>query len=214
MAVRPKEVSQGQANASLATSRCKTHRVPSGSGLRQASFKAGPGNSNFDDKQWVTVDNSPTSSFYGRVYVRWTKFDAQGGQSSIWLSSCGGNGESNEVCEEFTRGHVVNQPVAGDLVRESFPTTAPDGTLYIAFTQFQGGFGSTRPHSGVWILKSTDGGDTFTQQQVVDIQQIPARPRVPSGREPRHRAAQRRWLRCARFVPPSVAGQPGRRRVR
>jgi hypothetical protein len=152
----------------------KTVKVPSGSGLRQASFKAGPGNSNFDDKQWVTVDNSPTSSFYGRVYVTWTKFDTQGGQSSIWLSSCGGHGENHEVCEEFTRGHVVNKPVAGGLVQESFPATAPDGTLYIAFTQFQGGFGSTRPHSGVWILKSTDGGDTFTQQQVVAIQQIPS----------------------------------------
>lgn len=122
----------------------------------------------------MTVDNSPTSSFYGRVYVTWTKFGAQGGQSSIWLSSCGGNGAGNEVCEEFTRGHVVNKPVAGGLVQESFPTTAQDGTLYIAFTQFQGGFGSTRPHSGVWILKSTDGGDTFTQQQVVDIRQIPS----------------------------------------
>src|SRR5262245_271027 len=33
----------------------KTVKVPSGSGLRHASFKAGPGNSNFDDKQWVTV---------------------------------------------------------------------------------------------------------------------------------------------------------------
>jgi BNR/Asp-box repeat len=152
----------------------KTVKVPSGSGLRQASFKAGPGNSNFDDKQWVTVDNSPASPFYGRVYVTWTKFNAQGGQSSIWVSSCGGNGEGNEVCAEFTRGHVVNKPVPGGLVQESSPATAPDGTLYIAFIQFQGGFGSTRPHSGVWILKSTDGGDTFTQQQVVDIRQIPS----------------------------------------
>lgn len=152
----------------------KTIRVPSGSGLRRARFEAGPGQSNFDDKQWMAADNNPASEFYGRVYITWTKFAAQGGQSSIWLSSCGGNGPGNEVCEEFTRGHVINKPVKGGLVQESFPAVAPNGDVYVAFLQFQGGFGSTRPHIGIWIMKSTDGGETFTQRQVADIQQIPS----------------------------------------
>ncbi|HEX6013699.1 MAG TPA: sialidase family protein, partial [Geminicoccaceae bacterium] len=57
---------------------------------------------------------------------------------------------------------------------------APDGTLYIAFLQFQGGFGSTLPHAGVWIAKSTDGGESFVQQKVADIRQIPS-PIPPRG---------------------------------
>jgi len=131
----------------------KTVKVPSGSGLRKTPFEVGPGIfSNFDDKQWMTVDNSLTSPFSGRVYVTWTKFEAQGGQSSIWVSHCGGNGAGNEECQDFTRGHVLNTPVAGGLVQESVPAAGPDGTLYIAFLQFQGGFGSTLPHSGIWIL--------------------------------------------------------------
>jgi hypothetical protein len=69
---------------------------------------------------------------------------------------------------------VLNKPVAGGLVQESFPATGPDGRLYVAFLQFQGGFGSTRPHSGIWIAKSIDGGETFTQQKVADIRQIPS----------------------------------------
>jgi hypothetical protein len=157
----------------------KTVKVPSGSGLRQAPFEVGPGIvSNFDDKQWMTVDNTATSPFFGRLYVTWTKFGAQGGRSSIWLSSCGGDPSSSDpeddVCEDFTRGKVINHPVPGGLVQESFPATGPDGELYVAFLQFQGGFGSTLPHSGVWILKSTDGGETFTQQQVTEIRQIPS----------------------------------------
>jgi hypothetical protein len=152
----------------------KTVKVPSGSGLRKAPFEVGPGNSNFDDKQWMTVDNSEGSPFFGRVYITWTKFGGQGGQSSVWISHCGGNGSGQEVCDAFTEGKVINKPVAGGLVQESFPATGPDGTLYVGFLQFQGGFGSTRPHSGVWILKSTDGGETFIQQQVAEIRQIPS----------------------------------------
>jgi hypothetical protein len=158
----------------------KTVKIPGGSGLNKAPFEVGPGSSNFDDKEWMTVDNSLTSPFYGRVYVTWTKFSAQGGNSSVWISSCGGNGPGKEECEEFTRGKVLNKPVAGGLVQESFPATAPDGTLYVAFLQFQGGFGSSLPHAGVWVAKSTDGGKTFSQTKVVDIRQIPS-PIPPAG---------------------------------
>jgi hypothetical protein len=159
----------------------KTESVPSGSGLSPDRFLVGPGFSNFDDKQWMTADNSPSSPFYGRVYVTWTKFGAQGGQSSINLSHCGGD-DPGEACDgsSWSRGRIVNRPVPGGLVQESFPATAPDGTLYVAFLQFQGGFGSTRPHSGIWVAKSTDGGETFTQRRVAEIRQIPA-PIPPQG---------------------------------
>ena len=160
----------------------KTVKVPSGSGLSAEQFDPGPGQSNFDDKQWMAADRSSASRFFGRVYVTWTKFGAQGGQSSIYISHCGGDGAGARVCDgsDWSRGHVINTPVAGGLVQESFPATAPDGTLYVAFLQFQGGFGSTLPHAGVWVLKSTDGGETFTQRQVASIAQIPS-PIPPQG---------------------------------
>jgi hypothetical protein len=160
----------------------KTVKVPSGSGLSAEQFDPGPGQSNFDDKQWMAADRSSSSPFYGRVYVTWTKFGAQGGQSSIYLSHCGGDGAGARACDgsDWSRGHVINTPVAGGLVQESFPATAPDGTLYVAFLQFQGGFGTDLPHAGVWVLKSTDGGETFTQRQVASIAQIPS-PIPPQG---------------------------------
>ncbi len=159
----------------------QTVKVPSGSGLRPDTFLAGPGIvSNFDDKEWMAVDRSPESPHWGRVYVTWTKFSTQGGFSSIWISHCGGD-SSGQACadDEFSRGHVLNKPVAGGLVQESFPTVAPNGDVYVAFLQFQGGFGATLPHSGIWVAKSTDGGETFTQQKVADIRQIPSP--IPPG---------------------------------
>jgi hypothetical protein len=160
----------------------KTVAVPSGSGLSPDKFKVGPGFSNFDDKQWMTADNRSSSEFFGRIYVTWTKFGSQGGQSTINISHCGGDGPGQEECdgEDWSRGKVVNRPVAGGLVQESFPATAPNGDLYVAFLQFQGGFGSERPHAGVWVAKSEDGGETFTQQKVADIRQIPS-PIPPAG---------------------------------
>ena len=76
----------------------KTEAVPSGSGRSADKFLVGPGFSNFDDKQWMTADNSESSPFYGRIYVTWTKFGAQGGQSSINLSHCGGD-DAGEPCD-------------------------------------------------------------------------------------------------------------------
>jgi hypothetical protein len=160
----------------------KTEKIASGSGNSPDERQSGPGSSRFDDKQWMTVDTTPSSPFYGRVYVTWTKFGAQGGQSSIYLTHCGGDGSGAEECDgsDWSRGHVITRPVAGGLVQESFPTAAPDGTLYVAFLQFQGGFGSERPHAGIWVAKSTDGGETFTQRRTTPIRQIPS-PIPPQG---------------------------------
>jgi hypothetical protein len=160
----------------------KTVAVPSGSGLSPDKFEVGPGFSNFDDKQWMAADNRPSSPFYGRIYVTWTKFGSQGGQAKIMVSHCGGR-PAGTPCDgsSWSRGKIVNRPVAGGLVQESFPATAPDGTLYVAFIQFQGGFGAQLPHSAVWVAKSEDGGETFTQRKVADIRQIPS-PIPPAGR--------------------------------
>jgi hypothetical protein len=159
----------------------KTVKVPSGSGLSHDKHEAGPGTSNFDDKQWMVADNNPSSPFFGRIYITWTKFGGQGGSSSIYVSHCGGD-TPGQPCDgsSWSEGRIVEKNVQGSLVQESFPTTAPDGTLYVAFLQFQGGFGSDKKHSGVWVAKSTDGGETFTQQRVAQIAQIPS-PIPPQG---------------------------------
>src|SRR5919108_1205967 len=70
----------------------KTVHIASGAGSSPDQHAPGPGFSNFDDKQWMAADSRPGSPFYGRVYVTWTKFGTQGGQSAIWVTHCRGDG--------------------------------------------------------------------------------------------------------------------------
>ena len=34
----------------------------------------------FNDKEWIVTDNNPSSPFYGRTYLTWTRFDAAFGE--------------------------------------------------------------------------------------------------------------------------------------
>ena len=41
----------------------------------------------FNDKEWITTDNKPSSPFYGRTYLTWSAFVSHGGEyasSAIW----------------------------------------------------------------------------------------------------------------------------------
>ena len=31
----------------------------------------------FNDKEWIITDNNPSSKYYGRTYVTWTKFESR-----------------------------------------------------------------------------------------------------------------------------------------
>jgi hypothetical protein len=150
-----------------------TRTVPIPAGRSQQPFICGPGFANFDDKEWMIVDRYDEDA-HPDVLVTWTRFETQGGESSIWFS------KSTDGGETFSKAVLVNKPVAGGLVQESMPATDPSGNIYVIFLQFQGGFGSTLPHSGIWVAKSTDGGKTFTQKKIADIRQIPD-PLYPGG---------------------------------
>lgn len=150
-----------------------TRTIPIPAGPSQQPFICGPGFANFDDKEWMIVDRFDDDA-HPDVLVTWTRFGTQGGESSIWFS------KSTDGGRTFSKAVLVNTPVAGGLVQESMPATDPDGNIYVIFLQFQGGFGSTLPHSGIWVAKSTDGGRSFAQRKIADIRQIPD-PLYPGG---------------------------------
>lgn len=168
----------------------KTESVPSGSGLSPDKVNVGPGQSNFDDKQWMTVDTSPASPFHGRVYITWTKFRAQAARARSTSRTAAATERARRSATALpgTAGSSSTDRWRAAWFQESFPATAPDGTLYVAFLQFQGGFGSTRPHAGVWLVKSTDGGrDVHATARRRD----PADPKPdPAWRHRRQRRAQ------------------------
>ncbi len=104
------------------------------------------------DKQWMTADANANSPFAGNVYVGWTLF--AGFSSELWFSRSTDHGEhfSTPVQISFANND-------GPFNTYLFLGTGPDGALYISYGSFPS---HLSPESDVWLLKSTDGGQTFT----------------------------------------------------
>jgi hypothetical protein len=112
--------------------------------------------STLNDKEWIAVDWHPSSPYRDRVYVTWTRFlfNASNGsyvQGPIFFaySSDGGSTFSTP------------KSIAGNVLYDqgSRPIVGYDGSLYVIWE------GSTRLASlnNTYIVKSTDGGATFSK---------------------------------------------------
>ena len=129
----------------------------------------------FNDKEWITTDNNPSSPFYGRTYLTWTAFQTVAGvttESPIWEahSSDGGmswtapheiSGSNSAVCTFQVEG------AAGRCDEDQFsvPTVGPNGSVYVSFINEQ--------NQALWetgevfddqylMVKSTNGGATWS----------------------------------------------------
>ena len=110
----------------------------------------------FQDKPWIAVDKSPASPFKGNVYVSWTDFTHNKG---AFINVAASTNSANS----FHQPVAVSPKSGGQLVQGSFPAVAPNGDLYVAY--FDGGLNS----GGIRIVKSTDGGATFSTPRTVAI---------------------------------------------
>jgi hypothetical protein len=133
------------------------------------------------DKPYLTVDNSMSSSFRDRVYVSWTEFAANG-TGYIYAS------HSNDYGQSFSAKVVVSTdsvlcpttfgiPTPNGRCNEnqfSQPFTAPDGTLYVVFDNYNNAVTGADNRNQVLISKSTDGGVTFSAPvKVADFYDLP-----------------------------------------
>lgn len=134
----------------------------------------------FDDKEWIVTDNNPSSPFYGRTYVTWSRFEFAFGayvRSPIFESHSDDGGltwsrpqeisGSNAALCTFQEAGPANQC---DENQFSVPTVGPDGTVYVAFENEQnqalweaGGFFDDQ----YLLVKSTDGGRTWSSPSFI-----------------------------------------------
>jgi len=135
-----------------------------------------------EDKQLIAVDNTVGSPFQDRVYVTWTEFT---GDFSAYIYEA----FSADYGETFSPRHLVSATSAlcpndfgivnpnGKCNENQFsqPFTAPDGTLYVVFANFNNAEAkATDNRYQMLIAKSTDGGNTFTPpQKVADYYDLP-----------------------------------------
>jgi len=137
----------------------------------------GPANNAvFWDKEWLTVDNNPDSPFYGRAYLTATRFKngLQGSytDSPIFLSISDDGGmtwtEPQEISgsnSDFCTYQETGPAGECDEDQFSIPEVASDGTLYVHFLNGQNEAeweGSFDFDSQIMVVKSTDGGETFS----------------------------------------------------
>jgi hypothetical protein len=113
------------------------------------------GNKVFHDKPFMAIDGS-NGPHRGRIYVTWTRFDAT--SSPIYISSSSNGGASWTKPASVTPSDLSNN-------QGSSPGVAPDGTLYVAYENFDT---PTLNVNQIMVSKSTDGGRTFSRPVKVD----------------------------------------------
>jgi len=108
----------------------------------------------FNDKNWITVDSTPSSPFFGRVYLSWTEFRSatltgNGNEPMMVAVSTDGGasfGNPNQLSPAGNNG-------TGNGRQGSSSDVGPDGTVYIAFDQ-----GPSQV-----VVVSRDGGRSWTR---------------------------------------------------
>ena len=126
-------------------------------GLTQVSAwngngKSRGGNGQFPDHESIHVDMSPTSPFYGSVYVTWAQFDGyKGTHSPVYVAVSRDGAKTFSTPAKVNVGSIRNN-------QDQRIVTAPDGTAYLTFDNgIQGGKGTA-----LYSTSSRDGGLTWT----------------------------------------------------
>jgi hypothetical protein len=117
------------------------------------------------DKPYMTVDNHLGSPFQDRIYVTWTNFAADG-TANITESYSKDYGETFSAPQAISgRATFCNGSCNNN--QDSQPFTGPDGTLYVVFNNFNNSVSGADNHNQVLMVKSVDGGATFSAPVLV-----------------------------------------------
>ncbi len=126
----------------------------------------------FNDKEFITVDNYPTSPHYGRIYVTYTRFHIKSDGSSdscpIKLAYTDKIPSENPQLTVWKHKSVVRDDFSSNGLgpsanQFSVPVVEKDGTLDVAYALEECNTGLDH---GLQFQKSTDGGATFLPSPV------------------------------------------------
>ncbi len=156
-------------NSELITVSRSTDGGASWSGPVLATDRTNP--VDFNDKIDLWVDAGAKSPFAGNVYVSWTLFQGPPGRAEpIMFSRSTDGGQTFSPAQQLTPAHN-NNTIGGR--QGSAIRTGPNGEVYVFFesgTQING----TKTNAQMFV-KSTDGGQSFTRQDVAStVADIPS----------------------------------------
>jgi hypothetical protein len=131
----------------------------------------------FNDKEWITTDNTPSSPYYGRTYLTWTRFVFKKSgsfvEAPIFEAHSDNGGHSWSVPHEISGASAALCPLQSsgtgpqcDNDQFSVPSVGPDGTVYVSFINSQNPSlaepGEVSDDQYL-IVRSTDGGSTWSR---------------------------------------------------
>ncbi len=127
------------------------------------------------DKEYLTVDNKAGSPFQDRIYVSWTQFAADGtayiyeAHSSDYGETFSApvlvSGDNPTLCDQ-----TYGLPTPNGSCNEnqfSVPFVGPDGSLYVAYANFNTAVSGNENFNRMLLSKSTDGGASFSAPVLV-----------------------------------------------
>lgn len=134
-----------------------------------------------EDKPYFTIDNNQSSPFRDRIYITWTSFTTDGG-AYIWETSSSDGGETWSARKPISGDSSLcnltyGVPTPHGSCNEnqfSDPFVAADGTLYVAYDNYNNVVTGNDNRNQVLMVKSTDGGATFSAPvKVTDFYDLP-----------------------------------------
>jgi hypothetical protein len=144
------------------------------------------------DKQLLTVDNHVGSPFVDRLYVTWTTYAADG-TAYIYEANSADYGETfSAPVLVSTTSSLCDNPLgtptpSGTCNQNQFsqPFTAPDGTLYVVFANYNTAVSGTENRNQILLARSTDGGKSFSAPvRVGNFYELPDCAAYQNGKDP------------------------------
>jgi hypothetical protein len=153
----------------------------------------------FNDKEWITADNNPSSPFFGRMYLVWVAYRIEKGffdESPMMFSYSDDAGQTWTEPREISgrnEFYCTFQDDADDVLQGedafecdqdqfAYPAVGPNGVLYVHFHNEQNEQAWEAPEmyeSQIMIVKSEDGGETWTDpMHVVQLEDSYTAPPV------------------------------------
>jgi hypothetical protein len=117
----------------------------------------------FSDKEQLWADNAESSPFFGNVYVCYNKFQGSGAAPMVVATSRdGGDTWANK---QVSPAHNVSPSKFGQsgcTIR-----TDSEGVVYVFYEQFQNPERFLPPNGSHFMVKSFDGGGSWTRPQLI-----------------------------------------------
>jgi hypothetical protein len=113
----------------------------------------------FADKEQIWADNASSSPDFGNVYVCWENFVGNGA-GALYVGTSGNGGDTWSI-KQVTPAHAVPPKLwgqSGCTIR-----TDSNGVVYVFYEQFESPFRFLPPHGSHMLVKSFDGGTSWTR---------------------------------------------------